>query len=111
MLLSHVQMQNELTERIKHLTVILDTINQRLSNNRALEQTDESLHFAQPILQLSLIDELTKANGNMSDSINDLSLVINVLDQLIGPGHSIIGAQPTGFPPSQPYPASESLDG
>lgn len=93
MLLSHAHLQDELTARLSILVDRLDSINLRLSNNRAIERVapgdSPNSH--------SLLDQLVRANGNLSDELNNLEVAINVLDQLIGPEE--FGATPPGPEP------------
>lgn len=81
MLLSHAQLQGELTQRLALLVDRLDGINLRLSNNRAIAREVAGTGTNSS----SLLDQLIRANGNFSDELNNLEVAINVLDQLIGP--------------------------
>lgn len=82
MLLSHAQLQNELVNRLAYLTQQFDDLNAKLCNNRALQgQPTDGAEPKKP----SLMDELVGANGRLSDEINNLEVVYNVLAQLIGP--------------------------
>src|SRR5690606_22246165 len=95
MLFSHAQLQGELTLRLAILVDRLDGINLRLSNNRAIERAATGTGTNSS----SLLDQLIRANGNLSDELNNLAVTINVLDQLIGPDE--FGDQP---PAADPIP-------